>query len=301
MGVPYVGADPAEFLGVLGRREAELLARVGDVVIVLGQVGVHRHAIVARQQRRLAHQVARDGKRRARRHHHAQHGVARSVVVLLDQPLAVFQDGVLLLHHRIGRQATLAAAHAHRSARGMKTHAHCCRGGNGIVQARAVGIQVQVIAGGGAAGQHQLGHRGAGRHIDHFRRQVRPQHIEVGEPREQLDVLRRRHGAGQALVHVVVRVDQPGDHHLATHVDHLGTALVDQPAVLRRQLGGGAYPFDHRALRHQRAARNLAALRIHGHQDVGIDKDEGHGRVFGWAAQGSGHGAGASCGPAQTV
>ncbi|MNU03189.1 hypothetical protein D3C72_2471270 [compost metagenome] len=40
MGVPDIGADPTEVFGVLGRRHAELLAAVGDVIDVFGKVRV---------------------------------------------------------------------------------------------------------------------------------------------------------------------------------------------------------------------------------------------------------------------
>jgi hypothetical protein len=42
--VPHVVAQPAQVLGVLGGGAVELLAAVGDVVVVFGQVGVQPHA-----------------------------------------------------------------------------------------------------------------------------------------------------------------------------------------------------------------------------------------------------------------
>ena len=71
--MPGIAAGPAELLGVLGGRAVELLARVGDVVVVLGQVGVQRHAVFARQQGRVAHQLAAHRKRRAGRDDNAAH------------------------------------------------------------------------------------------------------------------------------------------------------------------------------------------------------------------------------------
>src|SRR2546429_2171329 len=50
------------------------------------------------------------------------------------------------LHHRVGRQAALAAAQAHGAARRMKAHAHLLRRGDGVVQPSAIRIQVQVVA-----------------------------------------------------------------------------------------------------------------------------------------------------------
>lgn len=280
VGMPDIGTDPAQAFGVLRGGEAEFLAREGDVVVVLGQVGVQRHAVRTRQHGGLAHQLARHRERRARRQHHAQHGVACAVVVLLDQAQAVAQDGFLFLHHRVGRQAALAAAQAHGAARRMKAHAHLLRRGDGVVQPSAIRIQVQVVAGGGAARQHQLGHGGLGGDVDHLRREVRPQHVQVGQPREQLRILRGRHGAREALVHVVVRIDQARHHHAAAHVQHLGRAVVHHAAVLRRQIGRGAHPLHGRAVGHQGAVADLAALRIHGDEYIGVQCDQGHGVLF---------------------
>jgi hypothetical protein len=43
-------AQPAQVLRVLRRRAVELFAAVGDVVVVLGQVGVQPHPVAARQR-----------------------------------------------------------------------------------------------------------------------------------------------------------------------------------------------------------------------------------------------------------
>ena len=71
------------------------------------------HAALRRQFRRLSHQPGRDGKWRARRERHLQHGVRRRVVQLVDQPGAVDENGVGVLHHAVGRQPTVALAEVH--------------------------------------------------------------------------------------------------------------------------------------------------------------------------------------------
>ena len=48
--MPDIITQPAEVLGILRRRAVELLAAVGDVVVVLGQMGVQAHTVAARQQ-----------------------------------------------------------------------------------------------------------------------------------------------------------------------------------------------------------------------------------------------------------
>ena len=40
MGVPDIRARPSELLGILARPTAEVFQRIGDVLVVLGEVGV---------------------------------------------------------------------------------------------------------------------------------------------------------------------------------------------------------------------------------------------------------------------
>ena len=79
-------------------------------------------------------------------------------MVLLDQALCVLQDEVFALHHPVGWQAALRLAHTHAAARGHKPHADLLCGFNAVVQPHAVGVDVEVVAAGGAARQQQLGH-----------------------------------------------------------------------------------------------------------------------------------------------
>ena len=177
MRVPHVSADPAEVLGVFGGRHAELLARIGDVVVVLGEVRVQRDTAFARQFGRQPHQVARNRKGRARCQHDAAHRVARSVMPAADEPFAVTQDGVFGLDHFVRRQAAEALAHAHAAARRVKAHAHRIGRLDGVVEPRAVREEVEMVAGRCAAREHELGHRGLCRHTDHLGRDARPRLI----------------------------------------------------------------------------------------------------------------------------
>jgi len=87
------------------------------------------------------------------------------------------------------------------------------------------------------AGQHQFRHRGLRRHLDHFRRQVGPDRVQVGEPVEQFAILRGRNRPRQALIHVVVGIDQAGQHDVMAGVyDFIGGL---------RQRSAGADLFDH--------------------------------------------------------
>ena len=115
--------------------------------------------------------------------------------------------------------------------------------------------------------------------MNHLGRQMRPQHVQVLQPGKQLRVLRGRHGTRQALVHVMMCVDQTGRDHLAAHIQHLGLTLVHHAAVLLGQICRGANPQHGGAIGDQRTVANLAALRVHGDQYVGIQGYQGHGEL----------------------
>ena len=181
--------------------------------------------------------------------------MALRVVPALDQTLRVLEDRGFVFDHAVRRQPAGAGAHAHRAARRVEAHADLMRGFDAVVQRDAVRVDVQVVAAGGAAGEKQLGHRGLRRHPHHFRRQMGPDRVERLQPPEQLAVLRGRHHARQRLVHVVVRVHQPGDDDLVACVDDLVGRL--------RQLHAGADRFDDAAAREDRTVDDLAPLRVH--------------------------------------
>ena len=133
VGVPHVGAHPAEVLGVLRGGAVELFAGVGHVVVVLCQVRVQSHAVGAGQFGRFAHQVLAHAKGRAGRHGHMRHRPKARVVPSLDQALGFFQDGGLFFDHAVGRQAALRLPHAHAAARGGEAHADGVRGFDAVV------------------------------------------------------------------------------------------------------------------------------------------------------------------------
>ncbi|MCY1423769.1 hypothetical protein D9M71_394920 [compost metagenome] len=223
---------------------------------------MQRYPVLARQHRGFAHQVAAHREGRAGCHHNPQHRTVAGIVIVLDQALGLLENVAFFLHHRIGRQATLAAADTHAAACGVEAHADFPGGVDAVVELAAVGVDIQMVAGGGAAGQDQLGHGGLGRHRDHLGGQARPDRVEVGQPVEQLAVLSCRYHAGEALVHVVVGVDQARDDHFAGHVQHhvgmlwqgiAGADLADQVV------------FDEHA-----AVLDLAAFAVHGDQECGV-------------------------------
>ena len=76
-------------------------------MVVFGQVGVQAGAVCAGQLGAHAHEVAADAERAARGHGHVGHAAVFGAVVLFDQALRVFQDGVFVFHHAVGGQAAL--------------------------------------------------------------------------------------------------------------------------------------------------------------------------------------------------
>ncbi len=148
-----------------------------------------------------------------------------SIVIGFNESLRVLQNGIFLFHHTIGWQAAFGLTHTHAAASGHKTHANflgCC---NAVVQLHAVGVDVQVVAAGGAARQQQFGHGRLCAGVNHVGLQACPDGIEASEPAEQLGVLHGRNGACQTLAHVMVRVDHARYHHMMLGIDHLVCCL----------------------------------------------------------------------------
>ena len=79
---------------------------------------------------------------------------------------------------RSGGRPPCALAHAHAAARGDEAHADLLRGLDAVVQPHAVGVDVEVVAAGGAARQQQLGHRHLGADLHHLGRQAGPDRVQ---------------------------------------------------------------------------------------------------------------------------
>jgi hypothetical protein len=90
--------------------------------------------------------------------------------------------------------------------------------------------------------------------IDRLRRQPRPERIERLQPRKQFAVEGGRHRAGQRLIEMVMRVDQPGQHHVRAGIEGLDRG--------RAQFAAGRDQFDDAAILHHDAA--LGAVRQNG-------------------------------------
>src|SRR5207237_9513818 len=99
MRVPDVVTGPAELLHELQRAAPEPLEAEALLVKRLGDMGVQPDSITARQGSRLAHELRRDGARRAWRHRDPAHRARPGLVVARAHLLGLGEDGVSLLDH----------------------------------------------------------------------------------------------------------------------------------------------------------------------------------------------------------
>ena len=216
MGVPDVLAGPAQILGVLTGTAAELRLAIGDILVILRQMSVQHHPLVAGQDRRVAHQLAADRERRTGREANPAHGAFVRIVKGIHHTDHVVEDVRFALHQAVGRQAAVAFADAHGAAGGVKAQPHLGGGMDGVVQPPTVGKEVEVIRGQTAARECQLCQPQLGGDLQMRRSHARPDRVERLEPTEQQRILPARHRARQVLVEVVVSVDEPRrDHRIA--------------------------------------------------------------------------------------
>ena len=164
------------------------------------------------------------------------------------QTFRVGEDRVFVLHHAVRRQAAVALRAIHRAACQQHAQAEPLRRCDLDVGAvfDAFGKHVVVVRGQRTAGQHQLGHGERRGKIDRLRRQPRPERIKRLQPRKQFAVERGRHRAGQGLIEMMMRVDQPGQHHMRAGIEALDRG--------RARFTPGPDQFDDAAVLHHDAA-----------------------------------------------
>ncbi len=122
-------------------------------------MSVEVNTIFARQFGGLLHQVAGDAEGRARRQDDLHERAGPGVVILFDHPLGILQDGLFAVHNGIRRKSTLGLSEAHRATRSLDAQSNFLRGGDLIIQFGAVGEEIEVVRGGGAARKRQFGQR----------------------------------------------------------------------------------------------------------------------------------------------
>lgn len=135
MSEPHVAADPVHFLHVPDGAMTELLQAELFLIFGLGEMRVQVHAVFAREFGGLSHQFGCDAERRTRREDDLHHGAGSWIVVLLDETLRVFEDGVFAVHHAVGRESAFGFAEGHRAARGVQAESDLGSRGNFIVEA----------------------------------------------------------------------------------------------------------------------------------------------------------------------
>ena len=144
------------------------------------------------------------------------------LVITRHHAFAVGEDGVLVLHDAVRRQAAVALRQVHRAAR--QQHAQAEPLGRRDFDVDGVfepcRKNIMMIGRRGAAGQHQFRHRQGHAEIERLRRQPRPDRIKRLQPWKQLAVERRRHGARERLIEMMMGVDQAGQHHMFGGVEY---------------------------------------------------------------------------------
>ena len=134
MRMPDIGPRPAQILGILSGTAAELREGIGDILVILGQVGMQHHPFVPRQKRGVAHQFPTDREGRTWRHANPAHGPLGRVVEGVDHPDAIVQNGGLVLDKVIGGKAARALPDAHSAARRVKAQPQFGGGVDRILQ-----------------------------------------------------------------------------------------------------------------------------------------------------------------------
>src|SRR5271165_6927833 len=185
-------------------------------------MGVQLTVVALRQARALAHQGLRDRERRTGRERDAYVRAGLRVMEQLQHPLAVGENRVLVLDDAVGRQAAVLDREVHRAARHRHPDAESPRLLDLDVDRvlEPGGIKVMVVRRGRAARHEEFGQRQPRREPQMIRLQPGPDRIERNEPGKERLVDRRRVGAGQRLVEMVVGVDEARQHDMAGGVEH---------------------------------------------------------------------------------
>ena len=221
MGEPDVAAEPAEPAQELDRPAAVALEAVALLVLRLREVGVQPHAVLASELGGAPHQVLADREGRAGREADAR--IAR---------------GRGSWYSRISRResARIAASSWQMSSGGSPPplgprlieprvgwnripRSRAARISASMSRSLARGEEVEVVGRGGAPVSSSSPSPTQRRGLDGLRVEAAPDLVELGQPAEERRLLHARDAAGQHLGQVVVRVDEPGQDHLAARVD----------------------------------------------------------------------------------
>ena len=218
--VPDVVAGPAEVLGVLPGAAAELRERVGDVLVVLGQVGVEHHPLVARRARRRR-ASARSRPRRASRARGRPGPSRRATDRGRRRRRGSCRRGSRARARRGCRAAGRRRSRRRSSRRGS--------GGSGCRRSPAASIvsssrdavreEVEMVGAHGAARERELREAELRRDEHVLGLHARPDRVERLQPAEEQRVLPGRDRLGQRLVEMMVGVDEARRDDAARGVD----------------------------------------------------------------------------------
>ncbi len=169
------------------------------------------------------------------------------------EALGLREHRVEVLDQFVGREAAVGDAEVHRASRGDDPHAELAgRLHLGLDQAVAPAREdVVVVEDGRAAGECELGEARARGRVLGLRVDARPDRVQLAQPREEVGLLGP--GAGERLVEVVVRVDEPRGDDRAPQVDPRRSLRFGAPADRR----------DRRPVDEQPAAPVLGAHVVH--------------------------------------
>ena len=251
--MPDIRAGPTQFLGILPRTASELREAIGDILVILRQMGVQHHPLVPRKDSGIPHQLATDRERRTGRQPHPHHRPLARVVKGIHHPDAILKDRRLPLHQRIRRQAPGTLANAHRPPRRVKPQPHLRRRRDRVIQPRPVGEQIEMIRCHRAARKRQFRQPDLGRDEHFLRPETPPDRVKRLQPAEEQRILPPRHGPRQRLVQMVMRVHQSRRHHATRSLHHLARGRQALPQ------GGDDTPAQQHV-----APGNLAPRPIHG-------------------------------------
>ena len=241
VGIPDVGACPAQALHVRQGPQSHFFQGVPLLVLGLAQVGVQAHAVLPRQDRALPQQVRRDGEGRAGRQRQPAHGLEGRVVIFGNQLDAVAHDFVHALHHGIRRQAAVLLGQIHAAAGEVHPHTQQLRR-LGLCADEVPGVlreHIVVVKDGGAAVLQQLSHPYGGGKTDGILIQPLPDLVERYQPVKQLHILHLGQIPGKDLIEMVMGVDQAGVTEHSGGINHLAGLRgfradgADQPVLTK--------------------------------------------------------------------
>ena len=277
---PRPVGDPADLLELLDRPPPERLQAVRVLVGVLGEVGVQADVEPLRElgRRRISSGVTENG----------EHGASAMRTIAphdgswcsSDQPLAVGEDLVVVLHDGIGREPAVLLRHG-SSSRGSGGTACPARAPPRSRRRRGRRRRAGARTGDRSSWcSRRARARPARPRPTRTRppRRAAPTRVQRGQPLEQRAVDRGPVAAGEVLVDVMVGVDQPRRHQAAGRVRSSGGG--------RRRVGRRADPADQAVGDRDPPAGQLPPLVVDGgdelragHQQVGGRRGLRHWRL----------------------